>query len=381
MADKLDWLNKHLVLLRYITVADVAAKENYKIRPDLAFLFEGVHNVEDMVFKFAQAERFKEACEFMPYIAHRRAAVWWVYRCVLSLIEELKINPAEDRDIADIGADLEVHVPDWAKFEMPEFDFSDEQKIIDSIKSNIAERKRLENEILDPKLKKTVEDAVEFAFQEFKKVHGIHPVDLLKKACAQMGDDLYPIDPKSPLFVEAAKLKAQLGQMQKETVDTIKSVLPPKVPAHEKKVRDDALDAVYRWICAPDKENSQKCLDVGNECPDKPAGLLSLAAFWSFGDLMPMGEHPVPTPPGLAANGLSQVLLMCALHQGGTRKLKERYALYFQLGVDVLTGADNWEDTISGKEPPHKKTDENGTHTPPNAKTGNNGGMHYKRWQ
>jgi hypothetical protein len=112
---------------------------------------------------------------------------------------------------------------------------------------------------------------------------------------------------------------------------------------------------VYRWVAAPDAENSQKCLDTGNECPDTPAGLLSLAAFWAYGDLMPVGEQTVPTPPGLAANGLCQVLLMCALHQGGTRKLKERYAEYFRLGVEVFTGADNWEASLADRIMPHEK--------------------------
>jgi hypothetical protein len=59
-----------------------------------------------------------------------------------------------------------------------------------------------------------------------------------------------------------------------------------------------------------------------------------------------MGEQVVPTPPGLAANGLCQVLLMCGLHKGGVRKLKERYEFYFNLGVDVLSGKDNWEESL-----------------------------------
>ena len=143
--------------------------------------------------------------------------------------------------------------------------------------------------------------------------------------------------------------------MQKETVETIKSVIPPKIPAVQKKKRDNALAAVYRWVAAPDAENSQKCLDVGNECPDTPAGLLSLAAFWAFGDLMPLGEQTVATPPGLAANGLCQVFLLCALHQGGTRKVKERYAEYFRLGVEVLTGADNWDASLASGKMPHQE--------------------------
>jgi hypothetical protein len=226
-----------------------------------------------------------------------------------------------------------------------------------------------------------VEEAVEFAFQEFKKVHGIHPMDLIKQLGARLNEDPHPIDRNSPIFQEAEKLKAQLAAVQKETVDTIKSVIPPKVPEHEKKLRDNALSAVYRWIAVPDEVNSKACLDIGNECPDTPAGLLALTAFWSFGNLMPGGDQTVPTPPGLAANGLCQVLLMCALHKGGTRKLKERYELYFNLGVDVLSGKDNWEASLTNGKPPHLETrqPESSPSAPIPPPANNNTG--YKRWK
>jgi hypothetical protein len=354
MADKLEWMNKHLVLLRYTGLNDVVEKEGYKIRPDLAEFFVGMSGVEEMVFKFAGLGRFKCACELMAYIAHRRAAVWWGYRCVLSLAEELAVNPAEERDIADIGANLEVEVPDFAKVKPPEPDPELLKKAEATMRQAEAEYEKAKA-MVDPEILKFAEDAVEVAFQEFKKVHGIHPKDLLKKLMDRPRSKWTEIDPDSPIFVETKKLKAQLAAMQKETVETIKSVIPPKVPAHQKMLRDNALAAVYRWVAAPDAENSQKCLDTGNECPDTPAGLLSLSAFWAYGNLLPLGEQTVPTPAGLAANGLSQTLLLCALHQGGRRKLKERYEEYFRLGMDVLTGKDNWEASLAEGRMPHEK--------------------------
>jgi hypothetical protein len=200
-----------------------------------------------------------------------------------------------------------------------------------------------------------VEDAVEVAFQEFKKVHGIHPKELVQLMAEKIQQDPYAIDPNSPIFQEAAKLKAQLAAMQKDTVETIKSVLPPKVPAHQKKLSDSALAVVYRWVAAPNPENAQRCLDVGNACPDQPGGLLSLSAFWAFGNLMPAGDQVIPTPPGLAANGLTQTLLLCALAPGGVRKVKERYTEYFRLGVEVLSGADNWESSLEDSKMPHEQ--------------------------
>jgi hypothetical protein len=379
MADKLDWIGKHLVLIRYTTLADVIEKEGYKIPPGLAARFEGVSGGEEMVFSLAGTGDFKPACELMAYLAHRRAGIWWGYRCVLSLMEELRQKPASDRDIADIGTNFEVKVPDWAKVELPS---PPDTSTLDALLAETRARNaELTKEAVDPEVFKFVQDAVETAFQEFKKVHGIHPIDLLKKLGDRVKEDPFKIDPNSPVFKARSELQAQLKAVQKETIETIKAVIPPKTPEHEKKTRDNALNAVFRWAAAPDAENSQKCLDNGNECPDTPAGLLSLSSFWAYGDLMPLGEQPVPTPPGLAANGLNQVFLMCALHQGGTRKVKERYEEYFRLGLETLTGADNWETAVAMGKAPHE--DLPGVAAPPTpaSKPPAENTPSYKRWK
>jgi hypothetical protein len=354
MADKLDWMNKHLILVRYVTVEDTVAQEKFKIRPDLEKFFAGVSSVEEMVNRLDENGKYKDACEFMSYITHRRAGIWWAYRCVLSLLEELRENPAVDRDIASIATDFTPTVPDFAKVELPKMS-PETAATIDGAMAKAKSRAAEMRTLADPEMLKYVEDAVEVAFQEFKRVHGVHPIELLKQIGARINEPRIQFDPNSPIFTASADLKMKLGALQKETVDAIKSVLPPKVPEHEKMLRDNALAAVYRWVAAPDAENSQKCLDVGNECPDTPAGLLCLSAFWAFGDLLPMGQQVVATPPGLAANGLSQVLLMCALHKGGTRKPNERYEEYFRLGIEVLTGADNWDASLVEGKAPHEE--------------------------
>jgi hypothetical protein len=356
MADKLDWMGKHLVLIRYLTIADAVEQGKYEKRPDLAKFYEEVEadpaSAEALVFKFIEAGEAKCACDFMAYIAHKRAAVWWAYRCLISLYEELKENPAVERDIADIGANFSVKVPDFAKIDLPKPDESAKATLNAAIAKVQAQSKEI-SESIDPEMLAYVQEAVEIAFQEFKKVHGIHPIDLIKKLGSRINENQNPIDPKSPLFLEAAKLKAQLQAVQKETVATIKAAIPPKAPAHEKKLRDNALDAVWRWIAAPDKENTQKCFEAGTACQETPAGLLALTAFWSFGDMMPLGAQPVPTPPGLSSNGVVQVLMKCALNRGGVRKAKERYALYCNLGIEVLTGKENWADSLAESKAPH----------------------------
>jgi hypothetical protein len=379
MADKLDWLGKHLVLLRHLTVADAVKDENYKIRPDLAPDFEGVSAAEEMVFKLAKAAKHKDACELLAYIAHRRAVIWWAYRCVHDLMEELEENPPEDRDIADIGANFDVEVPDFAKVPLPDPpDLSPMDALLADLKGKTKEMRAK----ADPKVMKMVDDAVAVAFGEFKKVHGIHPIDLVKQLCARLAEDPLPVDPASPIFVAQADLRAKLMAVQKEAVATIKSVIPPKVPEHEKKLRDNALHAVYRWVAVPDEVNSKICMDMGNECSDTPAGLLALSSFWAFGNLMPGGEQTIVTPPGLAANGICQTLLMCGLHKGGTRKLPERYERYFNIGVDVFSGKDNWEDSLAAGKAPHETPNGNGSNGNGNGSKGNgNGNGGYKRWK
>jgi mono/diheme cytochrome c family protein len=357
MADKLEWMNKHFVAVRYTGVSDMVTKENYKIRPDLEACFAGVESAETMAFKLAEDGKWKDACELMTYFAHRRAAVWWLYRCVISLMEERILNPAGERDIAEIGINMEPEVPEFAKIELPKPD-PEALAQVDAMLADAREKVKQTNALLDQDMLRYVEEGVEIAFQEFKRVHGIHPMDLLKQIGAQLTQPRVQIDPASPIILETAKLKAQLVGIQKDTVETIKSVLPPKMPAHQKKLSDNALAAVYRWVAAPGPENAQRCLDVGNECPDQPGGLLSLSAFWSFGNLMPAGDQVIPTPPGLASNGLTQTLLLCALSPGGVRKVKERYAEYFRLGVEVLTGADNWEASLAEGKMPHEQLPE-----------------------
>ena len=351
MSDKLEWMNRHFVLLRHKTLNDVCKIEGYKIRPDLLSFFTNKTDAEEIVWDFAEAERWKCACELMAYMAHRRAAVWWAYRCILSLYEELEQIPAEDRDIDSIATSFEPKIPDFAKVEPPKGDPAQLNKALAVLEETKAALNELKKTV-KPEIMAEAEEAIQYAFDIFKEANGIDPIEALKKAI-EIEKTPQPIDPESPIFKAAEKLEAQLQTVRKETLDTIHAVIPPKVPEHEAKVRDNAMQAVYRWIVAPDEINSQKAMDIGNECPDTPAGLLALTSFWAGGNLTPMGNQVVPTPAGLAANGICQVLLTCALHKGGTRKLKERYEHYFNLGVEVMTGKNNWEESIIEGETPH----------------------------
>ncbi|MBR4126464.1 MAG: hypothetical protein IKR09_02665, partial [Alphaproteobacteria bacterium] len=292
MYDKLNWMNRHFVLLRHKTLNDVCKIEGYKIRPDLLSFFVDKTDAEAIVWDFADAGRWKCACELMAYMAHRRAAIWWAYQCLLSLNEELETVPAEDRDIDSIAPSFEPTVPDFAKIEPPKGDPAQLNKALAMLEETKAALNDLKKTV-KPEIMAEAEESIQYAFDIFKEANGIDPIEALKKAI-EIEKTPQPIDPESPIFKAAEQLEAQLQTVRKETLDTIHAVIPPKVPAHEAKVRDNAMQAVYRWIVSPDEVNAKKALEVGNECPDTPAGLLSLCAFWAGGNLMPEGEQVVP---------------------------------------------------------------------------------------
>lgn len=88
MSDNLKWMNRHAVLLREPQWAGLAARENYRIRADLMPLFSAHPDSADLLEAFAERKLYREGCEFIARMAHRRAAVWWGYCCLLSLFEE-----------------------------------------------------------------------------------------------------------------------------------------------------------------------------------------------------------------------------------------------------------------------------------------------------
>lgn len=357
MSDNLEWLNRHFALLRCGTLNEAVSDEKYECRPDLANFYKK-QNVEDIIWDFADAGRYKCAAELMGYVGHHRAVIWWGYQCLLSLYAELKQNPAPVIDIDNIGKSFEPEVPDFAKVEVPKPTPEQIDKV-SKIPGQMKEKLQEVRKLCDPDLLEEFEEYMEIFYREFEKVHGIRPIDLLKKMQDIHKQELREgrIDMNSPIFKEAEKIKSQLQAVRQETLDTIHAVIPPELPEVKIKKAQEALEAVYRWVLAPDEINSKRCMEIGNTCPDTPAGILAYCAFWAWGDMMPGNEQyiVVKTPSGLMANGFGKVLMMCALHKGGTRKLKERYEEYFKIGANILNGKNLWDKNAISGEVPHEK--------------------------
>ena len=363
MSDKLEWMNKHGVLFRHLTVQDAIAKEKYKLTPELEpFVVMNPMSSEDYVAALMGNGRHKDVCDYLAYTLHRRAAVWWGYRALITLMEELEANPAVERDIADIGKPKPFDIPDWCKDPKAEAQAAANKEKFDAgmadMKAKVAS---LEKEVaamkakIPPNVQKLWDTVWGRVNADFKKAHGVTLEELARKAAEKAAGPSFVIDPESPIFKMEKDLRAQIEAMRQETVAHIKKVVPPVNVAHQKKLSDNAMQAIWRWVVSPDEVNSKLAYETGNECADQPAGLLSMTAFWSFGDMDPTGRRTVPTPPGLAANGLSQVFLKAALAKGGTRKFDDRYKMYAEMGLEVLRGRDLWADSVAQKDAPHQR--------------------------
>lgn len=348
MADKLDWLNKHYVLMSHNLVEDVVVKENYKIPFEFKEIFASYPGAEDFCKNLAKLRKFKEASQFLAFNLHHRALAWWGYCCVLSLRKELEEVPAPDFDLDNLCKPKKMEIPEWAK--MPPLDAKglDESKLneiyakhAELIKKAEEIKSKIPKEIIDRY--RQVESIV---VGEFRKQLGKDPMELFKEACEKLKkakpDDVPFADPNSPIFMARDELRVKLEKIRTDTLKTIKAAVPMKNKEELQLQRGNALDSSYAYIINPSDKNALECMNLGNICPDTPEGLLSLVCFWSFGNMSPNSKMVIKTPPGLAANGLDKLMLMCALAKGGTRTFEERIEQYFLIGQEVVTAQNLW---------------------------------------
>nr|MBQ5527317.1 hypothetical protein [Succinivibrionaceae bacterium] len=353
MSDKLEWLNRHLILLSGTTVQDISRDSRYPLSSELRRIADSCPSCEDYLKALYGQERHKDVCSFLSFALHRRAAVWWAYRCLVDLREELKLNPAKPRDIADIGKPREQTVPDWA-MDVPDDDPDAEaecERLMNDINKRAKDIDELINSTIGPEIYSDFKDARDVAFEVFKEEYGMDPIEMIKELVDKVPDD--PIDyDNSPIFQAADKLKADIEKSRKETVDLIKSVVPDD-SEDKQKAAGSAIDIAYRYILAPTAENAQACLDTGNTHPELPECMLCLACFWSYGSLNPVSDDQViRTPPGLLGNGLSGLILKLALHEGGVCKFKERMKKYADFGLKAATGMSSWGELAERMCPP-----------------------------
>lgn len=359
MADKLDWLNQHYILLLHEKSAEVVSAEGFKPSDEVKALLERFPYSEDLLHHFKAAGQTQDGCAFLAYNLHHRALVWWGYRCLLSLLQELKAQPDKPRDIAEIGLPRKPVSRPWAQ-PLPQKEMPTELEAeLNASLGELQEAVQQVRAMVPKEITELFDEVLGVIHGQIKDEIGVTPDELFAQTIEKLKDaahDEEAFDLKnSPIIKEEAELKARLEKMRQETIATIKAAIPQKSPSQQLRERKSALDATYAFILGPQPELAAHCLERGNACPDLEEGLLALCAFWAYGNLTPLADNVVRTPAGLAANGLNSLLLKAALHPGGTRKFPARFQLYLELGLKTAAGLELW---------PHSAQD---AHTAPHA--------------
>lgn len=396
MSDNLEWMNRHAVLLREPQWKGIATRENYKIRPDLQPLFDAHPDSLELLDEMSARKLWREGCEFIARMTHRRAAVWWGYCCLMDLFTERRnvasglIKPASPLDaFAPMKLEIEkltgIKIPepkplsadsidDFCK--APEIDL---KKLLEFPKPPPQDRSRLAaataamkakasqlRSYVPPAVSKAYSMSLSKAEEETRRQFGFGLAEHFEEAkkAAESGRLTYTVDRfNHPARKSVLELPEKLEAMRKNTIDQIKAAFPEKYPAlpeaklllnaAKKKQTVDAVQAIWRWIASPDERNTTLAMEAGNGAPGTAEGLLAYTAAWSFGDLAPEGKIMVPVPPELPGTGLNSALLMMALDQEGHRAMAERYEIYFKMGMDVVFGKNLWPDDLSAAHPPH----------------------------
>ena len=398
MSDNLSWMNRHAVLLREPQWANIAAKENYKIRADVRPIFDAHPDSLELLDALAERGLFDVGCEFIARMLHRRAAIWWGYGCLLSFLEEkgevaagvkappelpgmAKVRklaakapfklPALDGSLENLdnfckGPDVDYKTL-LADYAPPPQDDTAIKAATGAVKAKIAAIDGL----IPSAAKKAFEESRARRIAEFARATGGEPRAQLAAAVELAKGSFvnYRVErSESPALKDVLSLPKELEAGRQETLAQLRAALPEKFPAtpeaalllkaEGKKRSDDALQAVWRWIVSPDERNTTLAMAAGNVAAGTPEGLLALTSAWSFGDLAPEGKMTVPVPPELPGTGLKSVLLMLSLAQGGWRKQPERWEHYFNTGMDVVFGKNLWTEAVSEKLSPHAKLEE-----------------------
>jgi len=396
VSDNLEWRNRHAVLLREPQWAGIAARENYKIRADLRPLFEAHPVSEDLLVALSETGQYREGCEFIARMTHRRAAVWWGYCCLLSLFEERKAVASGARTLPEDPLAVQARAMALkAGIELPKPGSLDAAGIDDFCKAPKVDcRAMLQDYVPPPQDRSAIDAASRAVGDKIAKIDALIPAeakatyaaqraridaDMVRTAgatSAALFEQALERAEKAPLVYTVRRadspelqpvlqLQDALEAMRKDTIGQIKAAFPEKYPktpeaamllkAEADRISDDAVQAVWRWIVAPDERNTALALAAGNAAAQKPEGMLAYTAAWSFGDLTPEGKQVIPVPPELPGTGLNSTLLMLALAEGGYRKMPERYELYFELGLEVVYGKNLWPDAVMEELAPHRR--------------------------
>lgn len=386
MADKLQWINKHLIFLRYQALKDCCLAEDYHIPRMAEPLLVGsrldehsgvigldtlnstaplvdesmvpVETVERFLQKMLAANLLRESSELLCYALHKRVALWWVYKCVLALRQEQECTPPPPAELAPGAADFVLPKlsdllaqPDEAKAKLLAL-----KRKLNAQKAALAAK-------MTPEFNAFFAKTLALGEQQYAKVHGIKPRAELAKTLEAFKKPKLPEMKLNPELEKAiAAMHKEQAQQQAQMMALLQRLWPqdkiapgqggnPSALPHDLS-GEEILEHVYQFICEPSEQHAKILLQDGNTHPDTAEGMLAYAAFWSYGNLMPGGDQVVPTPPGLASKGLNMTLFKLCADPNGQLKLDERYALYVQQGLEIGYGHDSFVTALKNGHQP-----------------------------
>ena len=342
MSDNLKWMNQHMVLLKYRTVGELTTSGGCKLPPRYASSVRDDQFVADLIAKLVDEGAIRPAVDVLAYAIHRRAGVWWGLCCVRDLAEELK-QAAQTQARKEAEAQQEREKAAAARSEDAEKKAAAEaaqakeaeerwKKLKEAATAGLAKIQEIKSKFSDEQ-KKIYADVMKRVEDECVKSTGM-PLQTLIQTTAEK-------DAGAPPQEAAAKGPPPAPAAPAPEADGDDSAPPPEIL---KTLKEKALAVVSSWVESPTAEHSVQAETIAAMIESEPEGMLARTAFWSFGNLAvaePDGSN-VPTPPGLAGNGLRAALLMAMLAPGGTRSLTERAERYFAIGVEVACGRNNW---------------------------------------
>lgn len=374
MADKLRWLNKHLIFLRYQSLKDCCLHEDYHIPAVAEPLLVGtrldensgliggdnksanqslvdesmvpVETVERFLNKMLAANLLRESAELLCYALHKRVALWWVYKCVLALRQEQESTPPKPEPLAPGADDFALPnlrdllaQPDAAKVK------------IAALKRKLAAQKAALAAKMTPEFNAFFAKTLAMGEMQYAKIHGVKPRAALAKTLEAFKKPELPSLKINPDLKKAiADMHKEQAQQQAKMMALLQSLWPKGQggPGDEAdaeaaaRTGDEILEHVYNFICEPSELHAKLLLQDGNAHPETAEGMLAYAAFWSYGNLMPGGDLVVPTPPGLASKGLNMTLFKLCADPKGQLQLEDRYALYVRQGLEIGYGHDSF---------------------------------------
>lgn len=359
MSDKLEWMEKHIILFKQESLKKLIEQEGYEVSEELEHLIQN-DNALDFFNALIENKLYKNACDFLAYNLHKRAAIWWAYCCELELLEEIKIK--QEKEIEknkNQEKEQEKEMPEWLQDALKKGSESQEEaqkkyqellEQMDKIKIKQAEFEKT----IDPKLFARFKQKTENIYKEIEKETGIY-LPKFREEILQKAQNYKPVDhyENSDLKKEMDNLNQKLNTMKEEIKENIELYFPKKDTNKQKEKIANALNSVYAWIISPDEENSKRVFKASVGLEDKAEGLLALSAFWASGDLNLGGDIIVKAPNAMVSNGIKSVLIKLAFMEGET-KPKQRYEKFFEIGMEIAYGKNNWEESLSKNYAPHE---------------------------